>query len=59
MAVPRKKISKSKRNSRRAHDSLTQRQLVACSSCKEMKPPHTVCPACGYYDNKKVISVDA
>ncbi|WP_448567208.1 50S ribosomal protein L32, partial [Thermus sp.] len=25
--------------------------------CKAMRPPHTVCPECGYYDGRKVLEV--
>ncbi len=58
MAVPRKKISHSRRGSRRAHDSLTAIQLIACPHCHEMIPGHRVCPACGYYKGKKVEEIE-
>lgn len=59
MAVPRKKISNSRRRSRRAHDRLTAKQLVACPHCHNLKPPHTVCPSCGYYKGAKVKEIEA
>jgi large subunit ribosomal protein L32 len=31
--------------------------LVPCPECKAMRPPHTVCPQCGYYDGRKVLEV--
>jgi large subunit ribosomal protein L32 len=59
MAVPRKKASRSRRNMRRAHDSLTTASTVECPNCGEIKRPHHVCQACGYYDDREVAEVDA
>ena len=55
MAVPKKKISKSKRNMRRAHDALKTIAHNECSNCGELKLPHHICPACGYYNNREVV----
>jgi len=54
MAVPKKKISKSKRNSRRAHDALTPSAHEECANCGELKRPHHVCGACGHYNGREV-----
>ena len=54
MAVPKKKVSKARRNSRRAHDSLATAIAVECADCGELKRPHHVCSACGYYDGRQV-----
>ncbi|MGI9491768.1 MAG: 50S ribosomal protein L32 [Geminicoccaceae bacterium] len=56
MAVPRKKISKSKRDMRRAHDRLATVNLAECSNCGEPKLPHHVCDTCGYYNGREVIT---
>jgi len=58
MAVPKKKISKSKRNMRRAHDALTVSAYGECANCGELKRPHHVCAACGSYDGRDVIEAD-
>lgn len=55
MAVPKKKTSKSKRDMRRAHDSLTPSGMSACPQCNELKPPHRACPSCGTYKGKNVL----
>ena len=55
MAVPRKKVSKSKRDMRRAHDRLATVNLAECSNCGEPKLPHHVCDACGYYNGREVV----
>lgn len=54
MAVPKKKISKSKRNSRRAHDALSGAAYEECPNCGELKRPHHVCAACGRYNDREV-----
>lgn len=56
MAVPRKKVSRSKRDMRRAHDRLAAVNLVECSNCGEPKLPHHVCEACGHYNGREVIA---
>lgn len=56
--VPKKRTSKAKRDSRRAHDSLSAPNLVACPQCGEPKLPHAVCMSCGSYNGKTVIEVD-
>ena len=58
MAVPKRKVSKAKRNSRRANWKLTAPNLVACPKCSELTMPHRVCRACGTYKNKVVLEVE-
>jgi large subunit ribosomal protein L32 len=54
MAVPKAKVSKSKRNMRRSHHRLRRVNLVECSNCGEFKLPHHICQACGYYNGREV-----
>lgn len=55
MAVPKSKISKSRRNMRRAHDRLRAANVVECPNCGELKRPHHVCGACGYYGGREIV----
>ena len=55
MAVPKKKTSKSKRDMRRSHDSLTKPVGAVCPQCKEPKLPHRACASCGTYKGKNVL----
>jgi large subunit ribosomal protein L32 len=55
MAVPKSKISKSKRNMRRSHDALTISAYDECKNCGELKRPHHVCGACGHYAGREVV----
>jgi large subunit ribosomal protein L32 len=57
--LPKRKISKGRRDRRRAHDALKARNLVVCNNCGESRLPHTVCPNCGFYKGREVISVEA
>lgn len=58
--VPKKKVSKSHRDIRRAAVStLTAPTLTKCANCGTMIPPHTVCDSCGYYAGKKILEVKA
>ena len=57
MAVQQNKVSKSRRNMRRAHDSLSPAARNECPNCGELKRPHHVCGACGHYDSREVVAV--
>ena len=59
MAVPKRKVSKARRDKRRANWKLTIPGMVKCPKCQEYKLPHRVCMSCGSYDGKEVIKVDA
>ena len=56
MAVPKRKMSKARRDSRRANWKLEVPGYVACPQCHEPKLPHRVCPNCNYYDGKEVVA---
>ncbi len=58
MAVPKRKVSKARRNSRRANWKLKAPNLVDCPKCGELMMSHRVCKACGSYNGKEVVSVD-
>lgn len=59
MAVPKRKVSKQRRNKRRTHYKLEAPVLVACPQCHSLKLPHRVCKECGYYNGKEIIKVEA
>ena len=56
MAVPQNRTTSSKRDMRRAHDSLVAANPAECSNCGELKRPHHVCGACGHYDAREVVA---
>ena len=55
MAVPFRKVSKTRKNMRRTHYKITANGLE-CSNCKEMIRPHRVCPKCGFYKGENKLS---
>jgi large subunit ribosomal protein L32 len=57
--LPKRKLSKGRKNRRRAHDAIGTPSLVACANCGERKMPHRVCPSCGYYRSKQIVDMDA
>ncbi len=59
MANPKRKISKGRRDRRRASTfKLNAPTIVECSQCHEMKLPHRICKHCGYYNGKEVINTE-
>ena len=58
MAVPKRKISKARRDKRRnANWKMGVMNLVKCPKCGEMKLAHRMCKACGYYNGREVVAV--
>ncbi|MCE5207617.1 MAG: 50S ribosomal protein L32 [Chloroflexi bacterium] len=57
--LPKRKLSKGRRDRRRAHDALQAINLVQCSNCGEMRLPHTVCDNCGFYQGREIISKES
>lgn len=57
MAVPKRKVSKARRDKRRSSvDKLSMPGMVKCPNCGEYNLAHRVCSACDFYDGKQVIA---
>jgi large subunit ribosomal protein L32 len=60
MAVPKKKVSRARRDKRRL-----QCMEARCPGVEPVHPlrraemPHRVCPMCGYYKGKEILKVEA
>ncbi|MEG2769683.1 MAG: 50S ribosomal protein L32 [Oscillospiraceae bacterium] len=60
MAVPKCKLSKARRDKRRASVwKLTAPAIVKCAQCGEYKQPHKVCGNCGFYKGKEIVKKEA
>jgi len=59
MAVPKKRQSSARRDKRRAHDAIGAPRLNECPQCHSPRMPHRVCPTCGTYAGREVVSLDA
>jgi large subunit ribosomal protein L32 len=58
MPNPKHKHSKARRNSRAAHYKLRAPTFGPCPHCHKPKPPHRVCPHCGYYAGREVVKLE-
>jgi large subunit ribosomal protein L32 len=60
MGVPKKRLSKSRRDSRRAGNNKLGAavQVIKCAKCKEPVLPHRACKACGHYAGREVVAVE-
>lgn len=57
MAVPKKRMSNSRTDKRRANwDKITAPTLSSCPSCAAPVRPHHVCAACGKYKGREVLT---
>lgn len=58
MAVPKKKVSRARRDKRRANSyKLAAPALSRCIQCGSLKSPHRVCSSCGYYKGRQIVKV--
>jgi large subunit ribosomal protein L32 len=57
MAVPKRKKSKSKTRMRRAVIKASTTTVKACPQCGASQQSHRVCPSCGYYRGRQVVTV--
>ena len=57
MAVPKKKVSKARRDSRRSSTwKLDAPTMTKCPKCGEMNLTHRVCKNCGSYKGEVIVS---
>ena len=59
MAVPKRKVSKARRDKRRSSVwKLDMPGMTKCPKCGEIILSHSVCKSCGYYGGKEVIKTE-
>jgi large subunit ribosomal protein L32 len=59
MAVPKQKQSHARTSQRRAQHKLAAPTYNACPQCHSPRRPHRVCPVCGNYKGREVVSPGA
>jgi len=59
MGVPKRRTSKSKIRMRRRAQRARLRTVKNCPQCGAAQEPHRVCPSCGYYRGRQVVTVQA
>lgn len=57
-ALPKRKISKARRNRRRTHDSLKAPNLFACDEADGMKIPHRLRRAAQTAKGRKLLGIE-
>ncbi|MBI5572427.1 MAG: 50S ribosomal protein L32 [Desulfomonile tiedjei] len=55
MPVPKKRVSRTRRDKRRTHKKLTPIAVVECPQCQEPIMPHRICSSCGFYKGRQVV----
>ena len=55
MAVPFRKISKTRGRMRRTHYKIEANGTIKCPNCGADIRAHRACPECGFYKGKNVI----
>ena len=58
MAVPFRKVSKTRGRKRRTHYVISANTTTTCKKCGATIRPHRVCPNCGTYKGKEVVNVE-
>jgi large subunit ribosomal protein L32 len=58
MAVPKKKMSRSRTRQRKAVWKVFRPTAVACEQCGKPKLPHRACRECGTYKGREVVKAD-
>jgi large subunit ribosomal protein L32 len=58
-ALPKKKISKVRGKTRRAHYKADIQAVTKCPNCGHAVKPHHVCTECGFYKGKKMVTAKA
>jgi len=56
MAVPKQKQSHARTSKRRAQHKLAAKAYNTCPQCHNPRLPHRVCPVCGHYRGREVIT---
>ncbi|TDI54952.1 MAG: 50S ribosomal protein L32 [Acidobacteria bacterium] len=56
MAVPKKKMSRSRTRRRKAQWKVARPTISRCPQCSSPHLPHRACKTCGTYKGREVIS---
>lgn len=55
MAVPKKKMSRSRTRRRKAHWKVSRPRTSVCPQCHSPKLSHRACPNCGTYRGREIV----
>ena len=52
-AVPKRRISRTRRDKLRTHWKLRAPAIATCASCGQPSRPHRICKSCGQYKGRE------
>lgn len=55
MPVPKRKLSRRRRDKRSANKGIKPKQITLCQTCSFPMMPHQACKDCGYYKGTKIL----
>ncbi len=58
MAVPKRKTSRQRRDTRRSTHAIDAARLGRCPRCTSPVRPHHVCLVCGHYKGREVVETE-
>ncbi len=58
MALPKRRLSKTRGRKRRTHDKLAAPAVSSCPNCLQPVERHRLCPHCGHYRGREVVAVE-
>lgn len=58
MAVPFRRVGKTRKRKRRTHFKLTLPGIGKCPNCNTPTKSHRACHKCGTYKGRQVVNVD-
>lgn len=58
MGLPKRRFSRARRDKRRTQIHLQVPTLRRCSKCGAAVVSHRICPACGTYRGRQVVTVE-
>lgn len=58
MPLPKRRHSNTRTRLRRTHYKLTPPTLSECPRCHAPRQSHHVCPSCGFYNGRPVLTID-
>lgn len=60
MAVPKRRVSKARRDKRRSSVwKLSPPAFARCNHCGQLMVPHRVCGNCGFYKGREIVNKEA
>lgn len=57
MGLPAKRLSKTRRDTRRSHHALSSTHAGTCTKCGSPALAHIMCGNCGYYKGRETVNV--